>query len=129
LAHPEIHAKNTVRRFGGKVEDYIHIHAWFDETKAWFPDMRHRAFRHHAEGIFEAEKIFGKSFPNSEGKTVYTRYIGEQHVLEDLGFIPNASDYMDELHLQTWMMGTDKRVKNLIGNNLPKSVRSQEVST
>ena len=37
-------------------------------------------FRHHSEGIFEAEKYLVKSFTNSDGKTVYTRYVGEQHV-------------------------------------------------
>jgi hypothetical protein len=41
------------------VKDYLPIHAWFDESKAFFPDFRHRALRHHAEGIFLAEKLFG----------------------------------------------------------------------
>ena len=32
--HPILHAKSSVKKFGGKWEDYIHIHNWFDETKA-----------------------------------------------------------------------------------------------
>jgi len=81
MAHPLIHSKSSVRKWGGKVEDYQHIHDWFDETKSWLGHSNHRAFRHHSEGIFECEKIFGKSFTNSDGKTVYTRYVGEQHVI------------------------------------------------
>jgi hypothetical protein len=50
-----------------------------DETKSWVGDSLHRMFRHHSEGIFEMGKVFGKTFVNSDGKTVYTRYVGEQH--------------------------------------------------
>ena len=35
MAHPVIHAKSSAKKFGGKFEDYLHIHSWFDETKAW----------------------------------------------------------------------------------------------
>ena len=59
MAHPVRHAENSARKFGGKAEDYLRIHNWFDESKAFFPDFRHRALRHHAEGIFLAEKLFG----------------------------------------------------------------------
>jgi len=83
MAHPLLHAKSSVKKFGGKVEDYIHLHNWMDETKAWVGHSYHRMFRHHSEGIFEMEKIFGDSFINSDDKVVYTRYVGEQHVKED----------------------------------------------
>ena len=46
MAHPMLHAKSSVKKFGGKVEDYIHIHNWFDETKAWYGHSNHRIFRH-----------------------------------------------------------------------------------
>ena len=62
MAHPELHAKSSVKKFGGKEEDYIKIHNWFDETKGWIGHSDHRLFRHHSEGIFECEKIFGSSF-------------------------------------------------------------------
>jgi hypothetical protein len=53
-------------------------------------------FRHHSEGIFECEKVFGPSFVNSDGRTVYTRYVGEQHVKEDCnGYIPTAKEWVD----------------------------------
>jgi hypothetical protein len=36
MAHPWKHAENSVRKFGGKAEDYLPIHNWFDESKAFF---------------------------------------------------------------------------------------------
>ena len=59
MAHPLRHAESSARTFGGKAEDYVPIHAWFDESKAYLPDFRHRALRHHSEGIFLCERIFG----------------------------------------------------------------------
>lgn len=95
MAHPLIHAKSSAKRFGGKPEEYTHIHEWFDETKKWLGHSNHRLWRHHSEGIFEAEKLFGKSFVNSDGKTVYTRYVGEQHVREDCNnYIPSAKEWI-----------------------------------
>jgi len=78
MAHPLEHAKNSARRFGGVPDDYLPIHNWFDESKAILADVRHRALRHHAEGIFLAERIFGAAIRNSEGKDVPVRYLGEQ---------------------------------------------------
>ena len=110
MAHPLQHANSSARKFGGKPEDYIHIHEWFDETKAWVAHSKHRLFRHHSEGIFECENIFGSSFINSDGKTVYTRYIGEQHVKEDCnGYIPTAKEWIDSLNNpKEWMLKTEK---------------------
>jgi hypothetical protein len=112
MAHPVVHAKSSAKKFGGVYEDYLAIHNWFDETKAWIGHSNHRAFRHHSEGIFECEKIFGPTITNSEGKIVYVRYIGEQHVKEDCNnTIPSAKDWIDAFHSQNrpmWMMKTMK---------------------
>ena len=90
------HCKSSVRKWGGQLSDYQPIHDWFDETKKWIGHSKHRMFRHHSEGIFECEKIFGMSFVNSDGKTVYTRYVGEQHVKEDCNnYIPTAKEWVD----------------------------------
>ncbi len=72
MAHPIKHAQSSARKFGGKVEDYLPIHNWFDESKAFLGDFRHRALRHHAEGIFLAEKLFGVAIVNSDGNQVQT---------------------------------------------------------
>jgi hypothetical protein len=73
-------------------------------------------FRHHSEGIFEMEKIFGQSFINSDGKVVYTRYVGEMHVREDCdGYVPTAKEWIESLENKErpkWMMKTMKLNKD-----------------
>ena len=81
--NPIHHAESSAARYGGVAEDYLAIHQWFDESKAFLPDVRHRALRHHAEGIFLCERLFGPTVTNSQGRLIPTRWIGEQHVLED----------------------------------------------
>lgn len=105
MAHPIEHAKSSARRFGGVPEDYLPIHRWFDESKSQIADSRHRALRHHAEGIFQAERLFGVTVRNSDGEDVPVRYLGEQHVREDLGRIPSFQDWIAELPLRSWMYG------------------------
>ena len=85
MAHPFHHAERSARVFGGRPEDYLAIHDWFDESKAHLADLRHRALRHHSEGIFLCESIFGSTITNSDGRAVPVRLIGEQHVKDDLG--------------------------------------------
>ena len=105
MAHPVEHARSSARKFGGNPEDYLAIHRWFDESKAFFPDFRHRALRHHAEGIFLAERIFGVTVFNHDGAAVPLRYIGEQHVREDLGRIPTVQDWLTRIAPERWMYG------------------------
>lgn len=103
MAHPLHHAQSSARKHGGKPSDYLALHNWFDESKAFHADFRHRAMRHHAEGIFMAERFFGVSIKNSDGKEIPTRFIGEQHVKEDLGFIPSVSDWLKCIQGRPWM--------------------------
>ena len=105
MAHPLRHAESSARKFGGKAQDYLPIHTWFDESKAFLADFRHRALRHHAECIFLAEKLFGVALVNSDGKKVPVRFVGEQHVKEDLGGIPTAQDWLLQIRPQRWMYG------------------------
>jgi len=105
MAHPIEHARNSAKKFVGKAEDYLAIHRWFDESKAFFADFRHRALRHHAEGIFLAESIFGVTIHNDDGGEISVRYIGEQHVREDLGRIPTAQDWLSHIKPERWMYG------------------------
>jgi hypothetical protein len=57
-------------------------------------------------------KIFGSTITNSDGKIVYVRYIGEQHVREDCNnTVPSAKDWIDAFHNPNrpiWMMKTMK---------------------
>ena len=112
MAHPILHSKSSAKKYGGKWEDYIHLHNWLDETKGWYGHSLHRVFRHHSEGIFECEQRFGMTIINSAGKEVYVRYIGEQHVKEDcFGYIPSAKEWVDNLDSKNppqWMIRTIK---------------------
>jgi hypothetical protein len=104
MTHAYYHAQSSARTFGGVPEDYLAIHNWFDETKEAFCDFRHRALRHHAEGIFEAERLFGVTVQNTAGKAVPVRYIGEQHVLEDCGGrIPSLCEWLSRIQPEPWM--------------------------
>lgn len=108
MAHPYHHALSSVRKWGGAVEDYLNIHSWFDASKEITADFRHRALRHHAEGIFMAETIFGPTVTLSSGRVIPTRWIGEQHVIEDLGFIPSFADWVKAIRPELWMGRTQR---------------------
>jgi hypothetical protein len=85
MAHSYNHAVSSARKWGGKPEDFLPIHNWMDGSKLILADFRHRALRHHCEGIFLAETLFGTTLTFSTGRVVPVRLIAEQHVLEDLG--------------------------------------------
>jgi len=59
MARPYPHSPFLVRKWSGKVGDDLAIRSWFDTSKAFIADFRHRALRHHAGIIFMAETIFG----------------------------------------------------------------------
>jgi hypothetical protein len=105
-----VHAKNSVKRYGGVVEDYLPIHDWFDSTKAAYADFAHRAILHNTFGIFLAEQLFGTTITNSEGKVISVRDIAEDHVKEDTGGrIPTIQDWLKDLKPEPWMLGIGQR--------------------
>ena len=103
MAHPYHHARSSVRSWGGSIEDYLDVHAWFDGSKEILADFRHRALRHHAEGIFMSERLFGTTLTLASGRQIPTRWIGEQHVREDLGHIPSFADWARAIRPEPWM--------------------------
>lgn len=110
---PYQHAKNSAKKYGGAPEDYQEIHDFIDSSKAALPDMRHRALLHNAFGIFVIEKIFGTNITNSEGKKISVRDIAEDHVVEDLGFIPTLEHWFKNMAQQDWMYGARRgNIKN-----------------
>lgn len=109
------HARSSARKWGGEPEDYIAIHEWLDASKAHFGDARHRALRHHTEGCWEAERVFGLTITVKKERTgvevqVPVREIAERHVVEDLGYIPSLADWLKNMELKTWMGGKVKTV-------------------
>jgi hypothetical protein len=106
------HAKGSVARHGGKPDDYIDIHDFIDHTKMAMPDMRHRAILHNAWGCFMVERVFGRTRVNSDGREYSTRDIAEEHIIEDLGFLPSLEDWLDELPLSKWHGGIHRLKKD-----------------
>lgn len=124
MGTPYHHSVSSAKKFGGTPNDYQKLHDWFDASKKFMADYRHRALRHHAEGIFALEYEFGTTIVNSEGKRVPTRLIGEQHVREDLGFIPSLQDWLSNIQPQAWMRrGVDKSVGEAPPVSDPKNLR------
>ena len=97
--HPSHHAQSSAKKHGGEPRDYQYIHNWFDETKAFFGDARHRALRHHTAGIFWCEEQFGTTMCNSAGKHIPVRLVAEQHVMEDMGFLPTPEWWLSKMAL------------------------------
>jgi len=106
---PFIHSKNSVKKYGGKPEDYMPIHNFIDSSKSAIPDMRHRSYFHNAFGIFIIEKIFGSTIVNSDGKEISVRDIAEDHVIEDMGFIPTLENWLSNMKKQKWMFGNNRK--------------------
>lgn len=112
---PYKHARNSVKRWGGIPEDYIEIHNFMDSSKAHIADSRHRSLLHHSFGCFLVEKVFGDIIikpdgtpvkttyiTNSDGKKVQVRDVAEDHIKEDLGWIPSVSDYFQHMDKKAW---------------------------
>jgi hypothetical protein len=144
MANPYHHAVSSARQFGGVPEDYQAIHDWFDHSKAHRADPLHRALRHHSQGIFDCEEVFGPTVTLStckhcgltegkhpgdggfapgefscrfEAKVVPVRWVGEQHVREDLGRIPTMNEWFDAIPMQAWMMRGRKLSRELEEND------------
>lgn len=108
---PLIHARLSVKKYGGHVDDYLPIHNFIDSSKASVADMRHRAMLHSSWGIYVAEKVFGDYITNSAGEMISVRDVAEEHVFQDLGFIPSMEKWLNAMTPQNWMDGSRKRRK------------------
>lgn len=107
MSHAYWHAVSSVRRWGGTPENYLAIHNWLDDSKRFIGDARHRAIRHHTEGTFEAEKVFGCTITNSDGHVIGVREICERHIREDTaGMLPTIKDWLSRIRLEPWMNRT-----------------------
>ena len=91
---PHLHAKTSVKKWGGTIDDYMDIHEFIDSSKAHVADMRHRLLLHSSFGIYIVQSVFGMTRTNSSGKLYAVRDIAEDHVLEDLGTIPSVERWL-----------------------------------
>lgn len=109
MAQSYRHAETSARHFGGVPEDYIKIHEWIDQFKGELGDTRHRAMLHHTKGPWMAQEVFGHyiTVTGKEGKPVkvMVRDIAENHIVEDLGWLPSPSDWLSCMTCKVWMGG------------------------
>lgn len=120
---PYLHARISANKFGGKPEDYMEVHNFMDESKAHLADARHRIFLHNSFGIWLAERVCGEIINNkrtsyittSDGRKVQVRDIAEQHVLDDLGYIPSLSDCVKDIPIPGDIAAINPKRKISIG--------------
>ena len=107
------HALSSVKKWGGTVEDTLALHAWFDASKSITADFRHRALRHHAEGIFMAETIFGPTLTLSTGRIIPTRWVGDKAVDFPAVEIPYAALTWDNPEVEMRQLSLEDVVEQL----------------
>jgi hypothetical protein len=106
MANPHIHSQSSVKRWGGKVEDYLPIHELLDSVKATMNNNSARLVTHNTWFCYTIiPKIFGYNITNSDGKSVNTVDIAMLHVAEDFRMkgVPTLQDYLENLVVQPWM--------------------------
>jgi hypothetical protein len=115
MANPEIHSKSSVKRWGGKIEDYIAIHELIDSPKATMNNNSSRALTHNTWFAYTIiPKIFGYNITNSSGKSVDTIDIAMLHIAEDfrMKFVPTPQDYLKHMQVQPWFNNGVKDIEN-----------------
>lgn len=120
---PYYHAKISAQRFGGIPEDYMKIHNFMDSSKAHLADSRHRIFLHNSYGIWLAEQVCGNIVDGkrtsyitiSDGRKIQIRDIAEQHVLDDLGYIPTMEECVRNVPIDGVVGGLNQERKFSIG--------------
>ena len=55
-----------------------------------------------------SETLFGQTITLSSGRVIPIRWVGEQHVKDDLGFIPSFADWMRAIRPLPWMGRADR---------------------
>lgn len=115
MANPYIHARSSVKRFGGSIEDYLEIHILLDSPKVAMNNNTSRMLTHNTWFAYEiVPKIFGYNIINSEGKSVDVVDIAMLHISEDFRhkFIPTPQDYLQHMQVQPWMNNGVKPIDN-----------------
>lgn len=113
--NPEIHSRSSVKRWGGKIEDYIAIHELIDSPKVTMNNNTARTLTHNTWFCYHIiPKIFGYNIVNSDGKSVDTVDIAMLHIVEDFRgrFAPTPQDYLKHMVLQPWMNNGIKDIDN-----------------
>jgi len=94
---PLQHAQSSAKTHGGRWQDYIEVHNFLDSSKAACAHFKHRFLLHHREGIELGVRILGESLTTSENKTIETRRILNEHLIEDVGRSVSVEDWARDL--------------------------------
>lgn len=136
MANPKIHAQSSVKRWGGKVEDYFAIHELLDSPKATMNNNTSRMLTHNTWFCYTIiPKIFGYNIVNSDGRSVDTIDIAMLHISEDFRgkFIPTVQDYLQHMQVQPWMNNGVKDIDNpeatQFANDLKERIACQPQTT
>ena len=138
MANPLIHSKSSVKRWGGKVEDYLKIHETIDSPKACMNNNSARLITHNTWFAYNIiPMIFGYNITNSDGRSVDTIDIAMLHIAEDfrMKFVPTLQDYLVHMNLPAWIHNGVKDLdspeaketaKHFIEKNSPKNLEVTE---
>lgn len=126
MGNVQFHSESSARKFGGLPDDYVPIHKLLDQSKLYLADWRHRALLHNTLGVSLCEQFFGDLYRRaSDGVSVCTRTVAEQHILEDLGAILTPAEFLREMPLRPWMNGLTPQEKRYLQNMRIESERDR----
>jgi hypothetical protein len=119
------HALSSARKYGGMPEDFLPAHQFLDSSKFATCDFRHRVAFHHSVGIDLCVRIIGPTITTSSGRQIPTRWIAEQHVKEDFGWIPSLEHWIRAIKPEPWM-GRVPRIPYLHQSAEPTLQKSED---
>jgi hypothetical protein len=128
MANPLIHAKSSMKRWGGSVECYLPIHELLDSPKATMNNNTSRMLTHNIWFCYQIiPKIFGYNITNSDGKSVDTVDIAMLHVAEDFKMrgIPTVQDYLENMVVQPWMNNGMGKMPSQEAKDMAKNLLSK----
>ena len=70
---------------------------------------------HNGRWHEDAARARGQTPHDPQPKLIPTRWIGEQHVIEDLGFIPTVADWLEKIEMEPWMAMGARRLSQELG--------------
>ncbi|GAA5529925.1 hypothetical protein [Herpetosiphon gulosus] len=105
MSHPYYHARSAAQRWGGVWQDYWPIEHWFDSSKSYCIDPRHRMLLHQPYGIELCLAIFGELWQRpSDHQIVPTELIAIQHIQEDFaGTVPSLEQWFAHTATPAWL--------------------------
>ena len=135
MANPMVHSRSSVKRWGGKVEDYMAIHKLLDSPKATMNNNTSRMLTHNNWFAYEViPLIFGYNIINSDGRSVDVVDIAMLHIAEDFRhkFIPTPQDYLQHMQVQPWMNNGVKPIGNeaseQVAKDLLEKIREESIA-